>query len=79
VAQVLEHPPSQHKALSSIPTTKNIIVKILKFYAVLQAWCYTPVIPALGRQRQKELKLKANLDYIGRPYRKKKKKKERNL
>jgi hypothetical protein len=32
------------------------------------AWWHTPVIPALGRLRQGELKFQANLGYRVRPY-----------
>lgn len=29
-------------------------------------WCYTPIIPAVGRLRQEDGELKASLDYIER-------------
>jgi hypothetical protein len=32
-----------------------------------QVWWYMPIIPALGRLRQKDLSLKASLGYMGRP------------
>jgi hypothetical protein len=35
-----------------------------------------PVIPALGRLRQEHCKFEASLDYLARPYFKKKKKKK---
>jgi hypothetical protein len=38
---------------------------------------YIPVIPALRRLKQKDLKFKASLGYIVRPVSKKKKKKKR--
>jgi hypothetical protein len=44
-----------------------------------QVWWYTPVISALGRLRQEDCESKASLEYIVRPYLKKKKKKKSQL
>jgi hypothetical protein len=42
-----------------------------------QAWWYSPIIPALRRLRQENLKFKTRLGYIGRPCHKKPNKAEK--
>lgn len=52
MARVVEHLSSIHQALGSSPIHTN------------QEWWHTPIISALGRQRQDNQKFKAILGYI---------------
>jgi hypothetical protein len=40
---------------------------LIKNVILSQVWWYTPVIPALGRQKQEDLVFKASLGYIVMP------------
>jgi hypothetical protein len=48
--------------------------EVIKLIVLIQAGCFTPVIPVLGRLRQEDHEFEARLDYIERSVSKKRKK-----
>jgi hypothetical protein len=66
VAQVVECLPSKHEALSSNPRREQP--------SQIQLWMFTPIIPAVERQKQEDWEFGARVGYMVKPCLKKKKK-----